>query len=252
MSVQDAYSADRSLAGKLRRRLVRLAARRPARRGADRPMVSFTFDDIAASAATTGAAILEAQGVRGSYFISAGLAGGRGPMGAYAARDAILALQAAGHELACHTYSHLDCGQADAAAIAADAERNQAALRAWGVRPSQTFAYPYGDVSLAAKRALGGRYSLLRALHPGLVGRGTDLNQVPSVSLEGPRAAQTALHWLKRAVESRTWLILCGHDIADQHSPWGCAPAVLDELVRAALAAGCDVVTVAEGARRLA
>ena len=252
MSVEDAYSADRSLAGKLRRRLVRLAARRPARRDPDRPMVSVTFDDVAASAATTGAQILEAHGVRGAFFVSASLAGGQGPMGAYACRDQLLALAAAGHELACHTYSHLDCGQADATAIAADVDRNQMALEAWGAGPSQSFAYPYGDVSLAAKQVLGGRYRILRAVHPGLVRQGTDLNQAPSVSLEGPHAAETAHRWLDRAVKAKAWLILCGHDIADPHSAWGCAPSVLEGLVRAAIAAGCDVVTVAEGARRLA
>ena len=48
MSDIPAYSADRSLKGKLRRRLVRLAERRPAKRAPDRPMVSFSFDDAPA------------------------------------------------------------------------------------------------------------------------------------------------------------------------------------------------------------
>ena len=57
------YHADASWRGKLRRRTVRLAARRPARapRG---PMISFAFDDVPASAAETGAAILERRGLQ--------------------------------------------------------------------------------------------------------------------------------------------------------------------------------------------
>ena len=68
----EAYSADRSLKGKLRRRLAKLAVRRPATVALDRPMVSFCFDDAPATAADAGAALLEAGGLRGTYFICAG------------------------------------------------------------------------------------------------------------------------------------------------------------------------------------
>jgi peptidoglycan/xylan/chitin deacetylase (PgdA/CDA1 family) len=153
MSEAPAYSADRSLKGKLRRRLVRLAERRPARRGPARPMVSFSFDDAPATAVVEGRAALEAHGLRGTYFVAAGLAGTTGPMGANAAAEALMDAAAAGHELACHTFSHLDCGRADRRTIEADVDRNATALGAWGAAPATTFAYPYGDVSLAAKTA---------------------------------------------------------------------------------------------------
>ena len=39
------------------------------------PMVSFTFDDIPKSAATTGAGILEDHGARGTFYVSGGLVG---------------------------------------------------------------------------------------------------------------------------------------------------------------------------------
>ena len=51
MSVVEAYEPDRSLKGKLRRRLVRLAHRRPARVRLERPMVTFSFDDAPVTAA---------------------------------------------------------------------------------------------------------------------------------------------------------------------------------------------------------
>ena len=43
-------------------------------------MISFTFDDAPASAATGGAALLEARGLRGVYYIAAALAGCEGLM----------------------------------------------------------------------------------------------------------------------------------------------------------------------------
>jgi peptidoglycan/xylan/chitin deacetylase (PgdA/CDA1 family) len=45
------------------------------------PTVSFTFDDAPDSALTTGAQILEAHGVRGTFYIAGGLAGRTEPVG---------------------------------------------------------------------------------------------------------------------------------------------------------------------------
>jgi peptidoglycan/xylan/chitin deacetylase (PgdA/CDA1 family) len=98
------------LQAKLRRRLARLTHRRPATVALDRPILCFTFDDVLSSAATTGAHILESYGARGTYFVSASFTGREGLIGRFATRDELLAAAAAGHELACHTYSHLNCG----------------------------------------------------------------------------------------------------------------------------------------------
>ena len=246
------YSADRSLKGKLRRRLARLQARRPAARGTRRPMVSISFDDAPVSAAKTGAAILEARGVRGTWFISMGLAGQDGPMGPNADAEQVKTLMAAGHEIGCHTFSHLDCGQAPAGLATGDVERNRAALEALGVPEPVTFAYPYGDVSAPAKAALGARFGLLRALHHGLIGQGSDLNQAPAVGIEGPDGEAVARGWLNRALAERAWLILYTHDVREDPSPFGCTPAALERLVDAALDGGAEMVTVAEGCRRIA
>jgi peptidoglycan/xylan/chitin deacetylase (PgdA/CDA1 family) len=247
-----AYSADRSLKGKLRRRLVRLAARRPARLSLERPMVSVSFDDPPATAAHAGARALEDRGLRGTYYVSAGLAGRQGPMGRYATREETMALHAAGHEIACHTFSHLDCGAAPRNAVEADVARNHQALADWGAGEPANFAYPYGDVSHGAKAALGPRYRVLRALNHGLIEAGTDLNQAPAVGVEGADGERTARAWLERAIRRRAWLILYSHDVSDQPTEWGCTPGALARLIDRALEAGCEVVTVAEGARRLA
>jgi peptidoglycan/xylan/chitin deacetylase (PgdA/CDA1 family) len=252
MSVVEAYEPDRTLKGKLRRRLVRLAHRRRARVDLARPIVTFSFDDAPLSAAETGAAILESRGLRGTFFFSAELAGRDGPMGRFAGAADVRRLAAAGHEIACHTFSHLDCGQADGGTALADVERNAAALASWGAPPATTFAYPYGDVSGPAKAALAPRYALLRALHHGLVEDGADLNQAPAVGVEGPDGEALAHRWLKAAAERTAWLILYTHDVADPPSAWGCTPAALARLIDEALGAGFEVVTAAEGARRVA
>jgi len=247
----EAYSADRSFKGKLRRQVSKLAVRRPVRMALERPMVTFGFDDAPVTATTAGAQVLEARGVRGVYYFSAGLVGRTGPMGVYAEREDAQRLAAAGHEVACHTFSHLDCGQADGPAILGEVDRNAMDLDAWGLPVRESFAYPYGDVSIPAKRALGGRFRTLRTVTAGLIENGSDANQLPAVGIEGAEGEAKALHWLDRAAERKAWLMLFTHDVEPNPSAWGCTPEALGHLIDAALARGFDVVTAADGARRI-
>lgn len=247
----DAYHADGSWRAKARRRWVRLASRKSAR-APDRPMLSFTFDDVPASAAETGARILEARGIRATYFIAAALAGTDAPTGRMADAAAVRRLAEAGHEIGCHTYSHLDCGQARAEDAVEDVALNAETMIGWGLPRPATFAYPFGDVAPATKHVLAGRFSLMRALHPGVVVAGSDLNQAPAVGVEGSDGEALARRWLTRAAGRRAWLILCTHDVAETPSPWGCTPDALARLADAALAEGFEMVTAAEGAARLA
>jgi len=251
MSVAEAYQPDRSLKGKIRRRVVRLAHRRPLADGPQSPMVTFSFDDAPLSAVETGAALLDARGARGTFYVSAGLAGTDGPMGRYAQAEDYQRLAAAGHEIACHTFSHLDCGRASGAQARADAERNLATLDEWRTGPTTSFAYPYGDVAAGPKQALSPRYATLRALHHGLVTAGTDLNQTPAVGIEGADGEAVAGRWLDEALARKAWLILYTHDVREAPSPWGCTPEALARLIDRALRGGAEIVTAAKGAQRL-
>ena len=243
--------ADRSLKGKLRRRIARLEVRRDAAAEPPGPMVSISFDDAPVSAVETGAKILADRGCRGTFFIAMGLAGQDGPMGRNADAKEIRALMDAGHEIGCHTFSHLNCGLAPAGITTGDVERNRSALAELGVPEPVSFAYPYGEVSSPAKIALGGRFALLRALHHGVIHKGADLNQAPAVGIEGDGGEATARRWLHRALAERAWLIFYSHDVREGPSPYGCTPQALAGLVDEAQAAGAEIVTVAEGCRRI-
>jgi peptidoglycan/xylan/chitin deacetylase (PgdA/CDA1 family) len=245
------YHADPSLKGKLRRRLVRLQHRRPAAKRPERAMVSFSFDDAPSSAFRTGAAILERHGVRGTYFVCAGTAGRTGFVGPLGDRAEIARAAGAGHEIACHTFSHLDCGKADGATASADLDRNRDTLAGWGLAPPSTFAYPYGDVGPQSKAGVADRFALARALHPGLVDKGSDLAQAPAVGIEGEAGEAKALHWLAQVERRGGWLILFTHGVEDAVSPYGCTAQALERIVARAKTGGLEIVTVAEGARRL-
>jgi peptidoglycan/xylan/chitin deacetylase (PgdA/CDA1 family) len=242
--VTPAPSADPSLPGKLRRRAAAFFAQRPLRRNPERPIVSFSFDDAPASALETGAGLLEAAEARGTFYVCAGLFGAQGPMGAYADVGAVGRAAQAGHEIGCHTLTHLACGPADPRDIDADAGANRDRLAALcGVAPT-TFAYPFGDLSLRAKRTLAPRYALLRSIRPGLMRRGADLNQAPAVGIEGPDGEDFASLHIERAARTRAWLILYTHDVAEAPSPWGCTPQALSRLILEAKSLGCEILPV--------
>lgn len=242
------YRPDLSLRGKLRRRLVRLQHRRPVHPPRIGPMISFCFDDVTDSAVSVGARLLESRGARGSFFVCAGLLGETGHMGAYATQDQVVRAAAAGHDIGCHTYSHLDCGQAKAADIARDLDRNSYALAGLGLAKPTTFAFPFGDVSVQAKRVAGDRFRLCRALHHGVIGPGADLNQAPAVGIEGDDGEAVARRWMQAAARQAGWLILYTHILGPAASEFGCSVDGFTRLVDEAIAGGFDIVTVERGA----
>jgi peptidoglycan/xylan/chitin deacetylase (PgdA/CDA1 family) len=246
------YRPDLSLKGKLRRRIVRLQHRRSVRplsaSASARPMISFCFDDVTDNSISVGARLLETRGARGSYFVCAGLLGQAGHMGAYASREQVVRTAAAGHDIGCHTYSHLDCGQAKAIDIAKDLDRNAQALEALGLPLPTTFAYPFGDVSAEAKRVAASRFRLCRALHHGLIGPGADMNQAPAVGIEGPDGEAAARRWMRMASRQGAWLILYTHTLGPTASEFGCSVATFSRLIDEAIAQGFEIVTAAQGA----
>lgn len=224
------YTPDLSLAGKLRRRLTRLIHKRPVNLSLDGAVVSFTFDDIPASAASEGARALEDANVRGTFYVCAGLFDQEGHMGRFANEAEIRGLIERGHEVAGHTYQHIDCHRSSSQTLEMDLDRNDSQLTKIGAQQDH-FAYPYGEVSPRAKRQLAERYASLRGVHKGLVRSGSDLNQLPSVGIEGPDGEATAKAWIDRAITEKAWLILYTHDVRDQPSPWGCTPQALRNLI---------------------
>lgn len=112
---------------------------------AERPLVSFTFDDIPDSAASVGAAILEANGVAGTFYIASGwLDRSFGPW-RFADQAALSRLLDRGHEIGCHTRSHPDVQRVAPDALAAELDGNAASLATIDSRISlKNFAYPFG------------------------------------------------------------------------------------------------------------
>jgi peptidoglycan/xylan/chitin deacetylase (PgdA/CDA1 family) len=240
-----------AIAGKVTRFLARNVPTKPLTMRNTRPMVSFTFDDAAASACTTGAALLEQHQVRGTYYISGGECGTVSPTGQLATIDQVRTLHANGHEIGCHTFSHLRVVDVDFDALDSDLDRNRKFLHdAIGDVAIDNFAYPYGYISFNAKRHLGKRYDSCRAMTTGVNAGTADLAVLKCYALEQTEIdRQTITGVIAEAVRRNGWAMFASHDVSGTPSAYGVQPDLLAFALRSALAAGCDVVTVSQALR---
>ena len=200
------------------------------------PMVSFTFDDIPKSAATTGAGILEHHGVRGTFYVSGGLVGATSPHWVAADAPDIAALHRRGHEIGCHTFSHRRTCDLDAASLRAEIEQNRRYLHS--VDPTikiENFAYPFGYGSFGRKGQLKAAFQSSRGIVPGVNSGTVDLQFLRAMPLIDCHIDRDAI---ERALDethiNNGWLIFYGHDVVEAPSPYGCSPALLSHALEAA------------------
>jgi hypothetical protein len=115
-----------------------------------------------------------------------------------------------------------------------------------------TFAWPFGDATVGAKRVVRARFALARGVRDGInLGR-EDRALIKSIGLESRRLPDYDLENLMReTAASRGWLTAYGHDVSDQPTAYGCTPADLDRLLGLARAAGLDILPIAEAWRSI-
>src|SRR5689334_16833324 len=102
---------------RLQRRIARHLRTKPFAMRNSAPLVSFTFDDVADSAYTNGAAVLDEYGIHGSFYIAGGTCGTNDTYWRVIEHDQIRDLNARGHEIGCHTFSHTAVDELDAGAM---------------------------------------------------------------------------------------------------------------------------------------
>jgi len=244
--VSEAYAPSRSLPAKLNRRFTQWRAARPVHLRFDAPMLSVCFDDFPISAAEAGARILEDHGARGTFYAAAALANADGPCGVNFSPAHARTLAAAGHEIGCHTFEHADCAVRGAYASLHDIARNRDALAEMGCGPARTLAYPYGETRVDLKKSLPARFAGARGVLPGLnVGR-ADLAHLRAYPLFGAGALGAAHAALAQAARRNAWMIVFTHDVSPTPSPWGTSEIDLNDLLKAARAAGVHVAPVCD------
>lgn len=209
-----------------------------------RPVISLTFDDYPRSALEVGGRIIADEGVSATYYAAFGLARTDSPSGAIGSIEDLAACVEAGHEIACHSYNHVDCRKVSAIEFARNLERNRRVAQNLGLPPLRHFAFPFGRFCAAGKRIAMESYASARTTVWGVNRLNLDLGSLKSVPLysrHGPRCLNPYLNELQA---HHGWLILYTHDVSQRPSPYGCTPDELSSVVRRARAMGALLLPV--------
>ncbi|SFV38455.1 polysaccharide deacetylase family protein [Hyphomicrobium facile] len=212
------------------------------------PIVSFTFDDAPDSARTNGARILDRYGIRGTYYIAPGICGTEDEHWTIIDKRDVGALARAGHEIGCHTYSHVKVQSLTRSGLARETQQCFDALRdICGNAVSKNFAYPFGNVSFPLKFDLDKTFSSCRSIYGGLNSGLIDLAMLRSVELYDRTSTEQSINAiLDEAIATNAWVIFYTHDVTPNPSWIGCSPAHLEMAVNAAMARGIPCLSVDE------
>lgn len=199
------------------------------------PLVSFTFDDVPDSAYANGAAILERHGLRGTFYIAGGTLGETDTDWRVIDRNQVRALHDRGHEIGCHTFSHVAVESLDADEMDAECRRNRAALRELCPGLELTnFCYPFGRASLPRKLQLQTQFDSCRGVYEGVNADTIDLAMLRVVELYDRTLTHEKLaRVLRETRQCNGWLIFYTHDVADPPSWIGASPRLLRETIEA-------------------
>ncbi|MGP0094542.1 MAG: polysaccharide deacetylase family protein [Xanthobacteraceae bacterium] len=217
--------------------------------------VSLTFDDGWKSAVELGAPILERAGLRGTFYVMTTPPEMGFPLHAYAAPDAVYALQAAGQEIGSHTIFHPHLPALSRDAARREIFESAELLRMRGVQ-IDTFAYPYGEYTSALVDVVrDAGYLGARCTRSGFNYASTDrfLLNCRTVAMTTP--VESVIHWIDATKARDRWLILMFHQIEATRTALGQAPLgttteVLAEIVAHLGGAGIEVVAIRDGLRR--
>ena len=157
--------------GSVRRNVLNLSHQRTIDLGNSGPFVSFSFDDFPLSAYHTGGSVLKDFGARGTFYVSMGLVNTSNELGEHFRLEHLRAASLDGHEIASHTFNHSSSRRTALSAFRKDVLRGRNELReTTDVCSSSNFAYPYGAVTLSAKRAVGNEMLSCRGTCKGING----------------------------------------------------------------------------------
>lgn len=210
------------------------------------PLISFTFDDFPRSALTAGGAILNRFGFNGTYYASLGLMGDRAPSGQLFVANDLTTLLDRGHELGCHTFSHLDSWDTERGRFENSIIQNRLALeRLIPGAEFKSFSYPISLPRPLTKAKTAEHFLCCRGGGQTLNAGKADLNQLAAYFLEKSRDnIQAIKDLIDQNRKVRGWLIFATHDISDNPTPFGCTPEFFEQVVQYAASSGAHVMPV--------
>lgn len=229
----------------------RFFARNIKRLSLSEPVVTFTFDDFPETAVTNGVKILEQFNFRGTFYISLGLCGKETSVGKIVSKEQIALLIEKGHEIGCHTYSHVDAWVEPHCKFAESIDLNLKTLKSFFPHLNVTsFAYPKGSATPITKKMVGERFCTGRGIYSGINKNKTDFNLLYACELYCNSVESEMFHryiqLIDLCVKENGWLIFLTHDVREKPGQFGCTPEVLNSLITYCINKGIAIKPVSE------
>ena len=156
-------------------------------------------------------------------------------------------MRAAGHVLRSHPFHHRSTLGMNRAEILREIALNDSFLREviGSEFSAHSLAYPYGEVSLAAKFLSGRRFFSARGVQPGLNLRMTDRDHLRVLRADNRFAAETDWTTIIQSIaREKLWGVILAHGVDDSCHDYICSPERLEAIIQSAQAAGVVVLPV--------
>lgn len=168
-------------------------------------------------------------------------------MGEMFSEDDLHSLVENGHELACHTYSHISCNEYQGSTLQNQCAKNRRAIvETLGGYQVRNFSFPFGDATLFAKATLLSTYDSCRSIERGINTNAVDLGFLRANPVYSSRPVEELKQMIEENEKRGGWLILYTHDVTLKPSRFGCTPSYLRAVIDCVLGPGAQVMTIGE------
>ncbi|HJQ08416.1 MAG TPA: polysaccharide deacetylase family protein [Candidatus Saccharimonadales bacterium] len=206
-----------------------------------RPLVSVTFDDGWATSYTNGASLLDAYGMKGTFYINPGYVGDEDIV----TFDQLLDLKRRGHHLGSHGNLHIDLTAFSAEKVKSDLSASQDyAVKRLGISQVD-FASPYGKHDARADTIIQSLYASHRGTELGInTKQNFSKYDLKALFVRKDTTLEEVREFLEDAKANNGWLILVYHQIEDSSDPFIVSKKTLEAHLKAAKQSGITVKPV--------
>lgn len=223
----------------------------------DQGYVSLTFDDGWGSHYTTAKPILDAAGMKGSFFIVTDEATNADPNNindefAYMDYARILELQNAGHEVSAHTRTHTSLITLPVVQANEEILGSKNALTSQGLAPVDTFVYPYGEYNASVIQMVkNAGFIGARSVESGYNTQSTDRYVLKVQNILNTTSVAQIQDWIDTAKANKVWLVLVFHRIVPNPDQYDAMPQTLQGTVNYLQQQGVSVIPMREGVLKI-